>query len=249
MPGVPNGDELVRVVRAARCRGRACRLRAHAALARGGRPATERDRALGRPDGDRAAGGRTRVGRCASCPTARDARDCRLAAGVAAGGRRGVAGRSGPPHAAPRRGPERLLPRGRRGADARLGRHGRGADAPQPDRVRGRGQDDLHDQLHVVGDRADGRRARARARHASPSATAARRAFPTPEAIAAGRRQLLHRGRPRRLPRPVPADARDRRRRGAPRSRGIQRSRAARRRGRRAAARARRASARTRWHT
>ncbi len=42
----------------------------------------------------------------------------------------------------------------------------RRADAAQPDRLRGSREDDLHDQLHVVGDLAHGQRARERARRA-----------------------------------------------------------------------------------
>jgi hypothetical protein len=58
-----------------------------------------------------------------------------------------------------------LRPRGG-GPAAGLGGRRRRAHAAQSDRVPGRRQDDLHDQLHVGGDAADGRRAGGRARHA-----------------------------------------------------------------------------------
>ena len=42
----------------------------------------------------------------------------------------------------------------------RVGDVGRGPDAPEPHRLRGRGEDGLHDELRVERDRADGERAR-----------------------------------------------------------------------------------------
>ena len=64
----------------------------------------------------------------------------------------------------------------------------RGAARPQPDRLRGGREDDLHDELRVVGDRADGGRARRAPRRAGRrrrSDGPYGRAFPTPEAMAA----------------------------------------------------------------
>ena len=49
--------------------------------------------------------------------------------------------------------------RGRGGPGAGVGGRRRGADAAQPDGLRGPGQDDLHHQLHLVGDGPDGHRA------------------------------------------------------------------------------------------
>ena len=40
--------------------------------------------------------------------------------------------------------------------DLKLGVKGRRPDDPEPDRVRGGREDDLHDELHLVGDRAHG---------------------------------------------------------------------------------------------
>ncbi len=40
--------------------------------------------------------------------------------------------------------------------DLRVGGAGRRPDDPEPDRVRGGREDDLHDELHLVGDRAHG---------------------------------------------------------------------------------------------
>ena len=56
----------------------------------------------------------------------------------------------------------------------------RRTDDAQPDGLRGRGQDDLHDQLRVVGDRADGH---ARSSRSSASRDGGR-TFPTPAAMA-----------------------------------------------------------------
>ena len=76
-----------------------------------------------------------------------------------------------PPHAAARRGPVALLRDDRRRRPARLGQARGGPDAAQPDRLRGRRQDGLHDQLRLVGDGAHGHRARRapRRRRAAPS--------------------------------------------------------------------------------
>ena len=111
------------------------------------------------------------------------ARACRRAAAAreVATARRPRSSRpSRPAHAAPRRRPQRLLRARGRGPGLAWAAAGRRAPAAQPDGVRGRGEDDLHDQLHVVGDRADGHRAG----RAGLAARAGRRTFPTPAAMA-----------------------------------------------------------------
>ena len=56
----------------------------------------------------------------------------------------------GPACPEPRPRPDALLRGSRRGSRPRLGAHGRGPHGAEPDRVRGRGQNDLHDQ-HLLG--------------------------------------------------------------------------------------------------
>ena len=101
--------------------------------------------------------------------------------------------------------------RGRPGP--RLGGAGRRPAPAQPDGLRGRGQDRLHDQLRLVGDGADGRRPGRPARRAGPGGAARRRRRPhLPDAGGDGfrRRRVLRRRRARRLPRRLPARDRPR---------------------------------------
>ena len=78
------------------------------------------------------------------------------------------------------------------------GRHG-----PQPDRLRGGREDDLHDELRVVGDRAHGRARSSSTSASPPRAPADGRRPRLPDARGDGgrRRGLLPRRRARRLPR------------------------------------------------
>ena len=94
--------------------------------------------------------------------------------------------RAGPPRAPPGPGPLGVLRAGRRGPRSVLGGRGRGPDAAQPYRLRGRGEDDLHDELRVERDGPDGGRAGDAPRGAVRSASKAplTHAFPTPEAMA-----------------------------------------------------------------
>ena len=127
-----------------------------------------------------------------------------------------------------------LRPRRRR-RRAGLGDPRRGPDAAQPDGLRGRGQDRLHDQLRLVGDRPDGDGARRAPRRDGPPRTR----VPGAGSDGRGGRRLLQGRRARRLSRAVPARDRRRRRRRHARPRGARRpQRPARRRGRRPAARA-----------
>ena len=147
-------------------------------------------------------------------PCARRGRGARLCR------RRRRAGRDRGAHAPARRRPLRLL-RGRgRGSRSRLGDRRRGPDAAQPDGVRGRGQDDLHDQLHLVCNGAHGQRARRRAGRRS-----ARRPPRLPHSGRDGRRErgLLPGRRPHRLPRRLPALACEGRRERLARPRGPRR--------------------------
>src|SRR4051812_2122749 len=205
----PSSDD-----RADRARRRAGRLPAHARVARRGRPAAEPGRRGGLD-----ARAEARPG---------DASRRRRPAGprhLRAAVRRADAQAD----AEPRRGPIRVLRRRRRGPAARLGDTRRGPNAPQSDGLRGRREDDLHDELCVVGDRADGDRARRRAR---------RRHLSHPGGDGRGGRELLPRRRPRGLSRPLPPVAGPRRRREPHRSRRTARPCAPRRGGRRAPPRA-----------
>ena len=129
----------------------------------------------------------------------------------------------------------------------RLGRRGRRSHAAQPDGLRGRRQDDLHDQLRLGRDGADGHRARRPPRRSRRRP--GRRTFPTPAAMAEAGDDFYrdvaragYRGAYlRKLADDVASGALDLER--------AERSRTPRRGGRGAAARAARASARTRRRT
>ena len=93
--------------------------------------------------------------------------------------------RRSPAHAAPRRRPVGASTRSAASRPgARLGRRRRGPAAAQPDRLRGRGQDDLHHELRLVGDGADDDRARRpprrRGARRPPRLPHARRRWPRP---------------------------------------------------------------------
>ena len=140
----------------------------------------------------------------------------------------GGAARDGRAHAAARRGSLAVLRARRRRPRPRLGDGGRGPDAAQPDGLRGRRQDRLHDELLVGADDEDGDGARRAPRRALTG-----RAPGLPHAGGDGRggRVLLPGGRALRLPGAVPAGARRVGRLGRGRPRGARRSGAPRRRG------------------
>ena len=124
--------------------------------------------------------------------------------------RDGRAHRDGPSRPAARRRPLRVL-RGRvRRSRPRVGdRRGR-AHGPEPDGVRGRRQDDLHDQLRVVGHHPDGprdRRAPRRAGGRRPTARSLGPGLPDARGDGRSRRVLLQGRRPHRVSRRVPPAA------------------------------------------
>ena len=116
-----------------------------------------------------------------------------------------------PPHARAGRRPLAVLrARGGRPGPG-LGGQGRGADAAEPDRFRGGRQDDLHDELRLVRDRAHGQLHRRASRHSVGGrvARAVRARVPDSRGDGGSRRRLLPRHCPCRLPRGLPARARN----------------------------------------
>ena len=202
-----------------------------------------------RPNGARPDGSRSRSGRTGHA-TRRGPRPQPAGRGPSSAWSAAVA-----PRPAARRGPVRVLRPRRARPRPGVGGGGRRADGAERDRLRGGREDRLHDELHVVGHRAHGRRARraprrAGAGHGGRRRTAApsRRPQAWPTAPEDWYRDVARAGYRGAYLRSLADVGRRRRRSTSRRSLGA-RTRASRRRGRARAARAARASGRTRPRT